>query len=210
MEIGTTFGAIIDQLQQPVTGSVRQSAPPAIVKPTNDRQCAMLRQWAESTPPSPPVLATADELLDCIEEMKANLPMQRMDDRSGQIKANTLASVLSEYTGEALAFLTCQAIRRLRWFPSVRDCLDILAEYRRPEPDQQVALRLCQEYQTEQFDRWFASLRAGREVGDVPDQWKRIAIERGALRRLADGSIVIRATYYGPFKSYQAAEAKAA
>lgn len=170
----------------------------------------MLRRWAETTAPSPPQPATADQLVDCLETMEANLPRQRMDDRSGQIKANTIASVLAEHSGEALAFLTYEAIRRLRWFPSVRDCLDILAEYRRPEPDQQVALRLCQDYQTEKFDRWFASLRAGREVGDVPDQWKRIAIERGALRRLADGSIVIRATYYGPFKSYQAAEAKAA
>ncbi len=170
----------------------------------------MLRQWAESTPPSPPVLATADDLLDCFEEMKANLPMQRMDDRSGQIKANTLASVLSEYTADALAFLTHQAIRRLRWFPSVRDCIDILAEYRRPEPDQQVALRLCQDYQTEQFDRWFANVSAGQPIGDVPEQWQRIAVERGVLRRLPGGTIVIRSKYHGPFKPYQAAEAKAA
>jgi len=170
----------------------------------------MLRRWAETTSPSPPVPATADQLVDCLETMEANLPRQRMDDRSGQIKANTIATVLSEYTGEALAFLTYQAIRRLRWFPSVRECLDILAEYRRPEPEQQIALRLCQDYQTEQFDRWFANVSAGHPIGDVPEQWQRIAVERGVLRRLPGGSIVIRSKYHGPVKPYQAAEAKAA
>lgn len=204
MEIGTKFVGIIDQLHQPVTASGRPSAPPVIAKPTNDRQCAMLRQWAETTAPSPPELATADQLVDCLETMEANLPRQRMDDRSGQIKANTLASVLSEYTADALAFLTYQAIRRLRWFPSVRECLDILAEYRRPEPEQQIALRLCQDYQTEQFDRWFANLKAGQPIGDVPEQWQRIAVERGVLRRLSDGSVVIRSRYHGPFKAWAA------
>jgi len=142
--------------------------------------------------------------------MRSNLPMEKMSARAGAIKVRTLTDFLADYSGAALADLAVKAIKRLRWFPSVRDCLDILDEERPPVSDQQIALRLCQDYQTERFDEWFAGLRAGREVGDVPDQWKRIAIERGALRRLADGSIVIRATYYGPFKSYQAAEAKAA
>lgn len=210
MEIGTKFGAIIDQLHQPVTGSPQRFAQPVIAKPTSDAQCNALRRWAESCPPSPPVSATEDDLIYYIEIMASVLPSKNVDMEAGARRVVAYAALLGTYSADALALMATEACRRLRWFPTPRDCLDILAEYRPPVSDQETALRLCQDYTTEQFDRWFANVSAGQPIGDVPEQWQRIAVERGVLRRLPGGPIVIRAKYHGPFKSYQAAEAKAA
>jgi hypothetical protein len=137
-----------------------------------------------------------------ISFMAATLPSKSIDDLSGKMRVAVYHSLLAGHSNEALAYMARRACETLDWFPTPRQCLDLLAEYRPPESPQSAALRLCHDYTHETFDRWLTNMRAGQPIGDVPDQWKRIAVEQGVLRRLSDGSYVNRAAYHGPFKPY--------
>ncbi len=179
----------------------------AISRPTTDAECTALRRWAESVSMQAQQPASPQQLSRHLMFMQAALPSKNVDEASGAMKVAVYASLLGSYCDEALAFMATEACRRLHWFPTPRQCLDIIAEYRPPVSDHEIALRLCQDYTTDQFGRWYANLKAGQPVGDVPEQWMRIAVERGAMRRLSNGSFVSRALYHGPVKPYLAGAA---
>lgn len=195
------FAAIVDQLRDPATASVQPSAKcPGLRLPTTDEECNALRERAQTSQPERPAAATIDQLARHLEFMAAALPSKGLDEMSGKRKAAVYASILGGQSNEALAYMARTACMTLDWFPTPRQCLDIIADYRPPVSDQEVAIRLCQDYTSNQFDRWIANLTDGQPVGDVPEQWKRIAVEQGAMRRLSDGSYVSRALYHGPYK----------
>jgi hypothetical protein len=192
------LAAIVARLPDHSTGSqVRFVKSPVITKPTTDTECAMLREWAQNTPVEY-YAATTDQLAKHLSFMAAALPSKGLDEMSGKMKVAVYASLLGGHTNEALAFMARRACQTLDWFPTPRQCLDLLAEYRPPTSDQERALALCQDYSTDKFNRWMTNLSEGQPIGDVPEQWMRIAVEQGAMRRLADGRYVSRAQYYGP------------
>ncbi len=171
---------------------------PAIVKPTSDTECAALREWAQATPVERQPPAGREALAKHLSFMAAALPSKGLDEMTGKMKVAVYASLLGEFSNEALAFMARAACQTLDWFPTPRQCLDLIADYRPPVSDQETALRLCQDYTSESFERWIGNVIDGQPIGDVPDQWKRIAVEQGAMRRLNDGSYVSRALYHGP------------
>lgn len=200
------FAAIVDQLRGPQTGSLQPSVKcPDLRHPTTDAECNALREWAQSTPADRPAAASMDQLKRHLEFMAAALPSKGLDEQSGKMKAAVYAALLGGQPNEALAYMARTACMTLDWFPTPRQCLDIIADYRPPVSDQEIAIRLCQDYTANQFDRWIANLSDGQPIGDVPEQWKRIAVEQGAIRRLSDGSYVSRALYHGPYKPAVAA-----
>ena len=101
--------------------------------------------------------------------------------------------------------------RARRWTGSrtPKQCLDLIGQYQPPMPAHEHALLACRQYTHSAFGDWLAELRDGAPIGDVPDHWKRIAVEQGDLRRLQDGSYVSRALYHGPAcRPYQATPAR--
>jgi len=146
--------------------------------------------------------ATRQELTKHLQFMAAALPSKNVDDTTGAMRAAVYASLLAGYSNDALRFMARTACATLDWFPTPRQCLDLISAYRPPVSDQETALRLCQSYTDAAFDRWLDNIGSGQPIGDVPEQWRRIAVERGILRRLSDGSFVARARYHGPFKPY--------
>jgi len=162
-------------------------------------ECDALREWAHSTTPLH-VPATRAELNRHIEFMNATLPSKNADVETGKMRLAVYFSILSGYTNEALAFMSRTACTTLDWFPTPKQCLEILAQYRAPISEQADAILICQQFTQDAFDTWLCNVADGQPIGDVPDQWKRIAVERGVLRRMEDGSFVIRSLYHGPFK----------
>jgi len=173
-----------------------------LVRPTTPDECRALLDWARSTqPPSLPA-ASNEQLAKHLAFMSAALPSKGLDEMTGKMKVAVYASLLGGYSNEALAFMARAACQTLDWFPTPRQCLELIADFRPPTSPQEIALRLCEHYTAEQFDRWLANIIEGQPVGDVPEQWLRIAVEQGAMRRLSDGSYVSRALYHGPTKPY--------
>ena len=166
--------------------------------PSTLAEADQLREWALTTVPAAAAAASADQLARHLEFMAAALPSRANDAETGRKRVAVYASILAGKSNEALAFMSRRACETLEWFPSPKQCLDILADYRPPETPQAAALLTCERFTEQAFAEWMRALRDGAPVGDVPERWKRIAVEQGDARRLDDGSYTSRRLYYGP------------
>lgn len=151
-----------------------------------------------------PVAAPANRIVKRIQYLDAMLPRRSQDEQAGKLRTAAYVTLLHGHSDEALEFMVREACRRFDWFPTAKQLLEILAEYRAPRSEQAQALIDCQHFADEAFAVWLGNLADGQPAGDVPDQWKRIAEEREHMRRLSDGSFVSRALYHGPTKPYVA------
>lgn len=165
-------------------------------KPTTIEECRILAAWVEAQPPHREVLATADDILRHIEFMAATLPSKRVDLGTGKDRTAVYVRVLMGRSKAALAHMSSEAFKRFEWFPVPAQCLALADEYRPPVDDRAAVLRLCEDTANDLFERWLANVGQGQPIGDVPDRWLRIAVERGTLRRLEHDRYVTRALYH--------------
>jgi hypothetical protein len=168
------------------------------VPPTTFEESRALREWAENQPLTVTNAAMPYQLTKRLQYMDATLPTRKSDDLNGEMRTTVYVSLLTGYSDEALAHMVRTACATLDWFPSPRQCLAILADYRPPASDRDTALRLCHDFAENTFSRWMANVADGQPIGDAPERWFRIAVEQGVMRRLADGKYVSRALYQGP------------
>lgn len=173
-----------------------------LAPPTTLEECRALKAWADAEPIRPPIAASRDQIETHLEFLSDTLPSQTIDDESGKRRFAVYVSLLGHFPNAALQHMSREACRTLKWFPTPKECLDLVKTYRAPTSDRDTALALCSDFTQNQFDAWLANVAAGQDVGDVPEQWLRIATERGPIRRLSDGSFVSRAKYHGPVKPY--------
>lgn len=160
-------------------------------------ECRELAAWAEDLPIPVRRPAPSDVIGRHLAFMDATLPTQRVDHETGKSRLAVYVSILRELTEPALAYMAREACKRCRWFPTPAECFAIAGEYREPPSERAETLRLCADRSSEIAERWIADPNL---AADVPDQWKRIAVERGTLRRMEGGTLVERAKYHGPFK----------
>lgn len=178
---------------QPSTNSL--AIRPALRVPETIEEARVLREWADAQPEGP-TPATTKQLATHLGFMAAALPRQAADEETGKKRTAVYARILGGFSNEALAFMSRRACETLKWFPTPKDCLDILATFTAAPGDKAKALSLCQQFWQSRFDQFIASLRdrtaTQADVDAVPEQWRRIAVERGFLRCVGDGAYVIR------------------
>lgn len=63
--------------------------------------------------------------------MLAVLPKRGSDELSGELLANAYRRMLGHHTKAEINFLTEQVLGRCKWFPTIAECVEILAEWRR-------------------------------------------------------------------------------
>jgi len=159
-------------------------------------ECDELREIALAMP-TEHIPAASSELAKQLQFIRATLPTQNSDEVAGQMRTAVYARILGGYTKEALSYMTQRVCRELDWFPTPRQCLAILADYRPPATRKDRALLLCANHTQAKFDEWIAALRNGEaELAGKPERWLRIATERGYLRCI-DGEYVQRQTTNG-------------
>lgn len=199
------IGATVVRLFERATDfSMPSTRRPIVGAPSTDEECRALQAWAEALPVERPTPASQNQIERHLAFMAATLPSQAIDDESGRKRFAVYVSLLTGFSDEALAYMARTACQTLRWFPVPVQCLDLAREYRAPVGQCEETLRLCHGFAQASFERWRADVAAGQPVGDVSDQWKRIAVEQGIARRLEDGSYVSRVAYHGPFKAWAA------
>lgn len=165
-------------------------------------ECDALIEWAEATqtPPRP----VGEIAFGKHFEYLSVLPSKNVDEALGEKSATVYYALLGGYSAGAISYLVRRATETLDWYPTPKQCLDIIAGYREPISEQDRALLLCREFAEEQFAQWLENIRNGQPIGDVPERWMRIAVERGAMRVLAVGRFVSRALYHGPVRPISA------
>lgn len=138
-------------------------------------------------------------LAQCLRAMLAVLPRKQDDELTGELFVRTYQRHLGSYPNAALSYLAQRATAQCKWFPTIHECLDILSGWQRSDGaamDQAGARVAVEREMQARMDDAFAAMKAGRimqaEIDALPDRWKRIAVERGHLRRDADGAYVLR------------------
>lgn len=167
---------------------------PALVAPTTDDEAKALKLWADAQPDKPEP-AAIDQLSRHLAFMAATLPSKTVDDHTGKMRTAVYARILGGYSNDALAYMARTACETLDWFPTPRQCLEILKGYTSPISDRERALMLCSAYSQVRFDDWIARLERGEvsqnEVDTIHERWRLMAWERGLLRLDGD-TLVIR------------------
>lgn len=179
---------------QELTGSLPPAgksltAKPTIRLPETVDEARALKAWAILQDDAP-ILASPGQLSRHLEFMAATLPTKAMDEEGGKKRVAVYARILGDFSNEALAYMARRACETLDWFPTPRQCLDILREYREPATDRDKALMLCHRFWQGRFEDFIAALKAGTATDDdvaaVPETWRKIAMEQGYLRWIAE------------------------
>lgn len=131
--------------------------------------------------------------------------MRSLDDDGGKLIAATYARMLGNYPREALAYMVERAIAELKWFPTVAECREMLADWRRDDgplhalrlANSRMAQRDRERVATAQEQHEDAMLRLQRgqmtqaEVDALPQMTAWAAEARGWLRH-DQGRFVLR------------------
>jgi len=145
----------------------------------------VLKAWADAQDDTPPP-ASASQLARHIEYIAATLPRQSVDDEAGEKRTAVYTSLLSGFSNRALAYMARKACETLDWFPTPRQCLEILQGYNAPPSEKDTALALCHRFWQGKFEDWIAAVKDGNvdqeTIDNAPLQWRKIAMERGFLR----------------------------
>lgn len=167
-----------------------------VERPTSDEQYQALVAAIPTLSTIAEAQASPSQFAKIFKYLADALPSRATDEESGRTKLTVYASILGHFSNDALAFMARRACETLDWFPTPKQCLEILRDYPAPQPPRATAERYCFEYRQAQMEGFLSALRDGTAttdmLGDKPDQWLRIANERGYLRKLPDGSYIIR------------------
>lgn len=164
-------------------------AKPDIRLPETIDEARALKEWADAQSDTP-TPASINQLARHLEYLAVTLPRQGADDETGEKRTAVYARLLGSYSNDALAFMSRRACETLNWFPTPKQCLDILATYRAPASEKDQALTLCHRFWQGRFEDFIALLKRGEASQDnvdaVPRQWRAIAMEQGYLRWIGE------------------------
>lgn len=160
-----------------------------------EAECRKLAIWAENTRQVEPK-ATPDQVAKHVGFLAATLPSKAVDEEGGKMKLAVYIRFLGEYSNDALAYLSEQACRTMDWMPTPHQCLQILKGYRKPVTPRDMAGLLVHKWAAEQFEGWLSQVKAGEitqaDIDGAPEKWRRVAAEQCLLRRLDDGTYILR------------------
>lgn len=166
-----------------------QMPKPAIRLPETVDEAKALKAWASSQDdrqrPASPLQITKH-----LTFLAATLPSKAQDDDSGKMRFAVYSSILSEYSNDALAYMARRACAELDWFPTPRQCLALIDQYRPPISEKDIALSLCHQFFQGRFEDFISDLKLGLATQDlvdaVPLKWRQIAMEQGYLRWISE------------------------
>ncbi len=124
----------------------------------------------------------------------AILPRRADDGAKGELRAAVYQRMLGHYPRQALGFMVETALVELEWFPSVKQCLDILGRWERRDDAvraQREAGNAARAEGRARFRDTMAALEC-RELDQaaidaMPQRMREIGAERGFLRLHEDG-----------------------
>lgn len=199
-QIAETLPAVTDRTD--ATGSNAPSTPISVFtavdfdhlpKRLNDTQLAQVEAIASARLP---VMAAADDkfIAGCLRAL-AVMPRRADDDTTGAVRAKMYQRHLTGFAPEALTYMVDEAIRSLKFFPSIAECRAILNTW----PNYQVAARQqarakvrAGRERTERMHEALRSLRQG-DIGSTdlagwPEGWLRVAATQNIARQDEDGT----------------------
>lgn len=131
-----------------------KSLPPALT----DEQFAKVKALAKSGPP--PLPGMGDKAFaEAMTMLAATLPRRKADDDMGEVHVRVYRRCLSHLSAPQLWWAVEQAIKQLKFYPSVKELLDIAEGWVRRDEDTEAHRLACHLARREANRRHVASLR---------------------------------------------------
>lgn len=163
-----------------------------------DTELARLERVAAAPLPTLPP-CDARHFDQCLRIMIAALPRQSSDELGGELLVAAYRRKLGHMPTDQINFVTDKALERCRWFPTIMECLEIAMTWQRNDDalrQQQNAVASIGCEKQARMDEAMTAMEAGTisqpEIDALPPRWQSIAETRSLLRRLDDGSYVLR------------------
>lgn len=139
--------------------------------------------------PAPPLIPAEHAfLIQCMRTL-STLPRRAEDETTAKIRLGLFQRHFGHLSREALAHLTERATATCAFFPTPKECFDILLGWQRSDDAHRAhgrAETLARREREARFDDLCARFRAGQveqpEVDALSERWQRILVERGFLR----------------------------
>ncbi len=162
----------------------------------DDETMALLREISTAVLPMP-VSCDDEHFSRCMKSLDI-LP-RRADDTGGPLRLKLYKRKLGGFENGALSYLVDKGLERFQFFPSIKECLDLLRAF--PNRDRDMGRRGHAKHliEREQQHRLHDTILAlqGREfsqteIDALPAAWKRIAAEKMLLWAWPDGRFTVR------------------
>jgi len=132
-----------------------------------------------------------------IKGMMSVLPRQSKDGAAGPLMVETYVRKLTRQPRGAVEFLWSRSVDTLRWFPTVAECLEIIAQWSPPATDLARVKSIADSRIRRERELRFADICAAVVRGEMtvdavsalPDQVKRILDARNLIRMGRDGEV---------------------
>lgn len=178
------------------TGSSELATVSSNVPRLDDRRMAELEAVANEPLPRP-VPCDAAHFAKCMRSLSL-LPSRADDETKGELRLAIYQRMLGNHPNAAISYLVERALAELNWFPSPKQCLDILADWREPVSEERrrrdIACNLIAGERAMRFEDAMNAMAArelhGEALDRLPERWKLIAVEKGYLRLAPDGFMV--------------------
>jgi hypothetical protein len=133
---------------------------------------------------------------NCLRSLSI-LPRRGDDEVTGELRVSLYQRHLRHLPRAAMTYLVDQALIRCSFFPSIRECQEIAAEWVRPEGKVRIgAERLARREREARFDELMTRIGRGdidqAEIDALPERTRMIAAERCLLLRGDDGAYRLR------------------
>lgn len=160
----------------------------------NDRQLAEMERVA-NLPLVAPAPCDAAEFAKLMRSLSI-LPSRSDDDLTGKLRLNIYHRMMGQYPRSAIAYMVETALATLDWFPTPKQCLEILSGWldrdavEHKHRTAMAASAVRQERQArlgEVLDALDRRALDQEKIDALPDQVKVIGSERGFLRLHDDG-----------------------
>lgn len=169
---------------------------------------AVLDQMANSSLPALPPCGDR-HFSQCMMVLMASLPKRASGDSDGALLIAAYKRMLGHYPAPAIDYLSAQALIRCKWFPTIAECSEIIAEWKRRDDRPLAAAKVRRELQA-RFDATLDALKrralSQAEIDALPDRTKRIGADKGWLWAWPDGRYTIRKGIDGLTEAEIAAE----
>ena len=200
--MGALLPGIVDS-QTGVTASPEPLTTPAALMDLttlpariDDETMGLLREIATAALPTP-VSCDDEHFARCMKSLDI-LP-RRADDTGGPLRLKLYRRKLGGFENGALSFLVDRGLERFQFFPSIKECLDLLRAF--PNRDRDAGRRghakslIEREQQHRLHDAILAMRRrefSQTEIDALPAKWKQIAAEKMLLWAWPDGRFTVR------------------
>ena len=182
----------------------------------DDDTLASVARWA-ATPPKPLALAERENVLQFIV-MLSDMPKRGDDDATGTVRTENM---IEHFTGKPLAMLLTWLVReahaRLTFFPTIKQLLDIAAEWERDDDatraratarakvEQELQHRLREARQKLKYERCDQAM-----IDAMPEPQRQILASERLLHRCPDCGTYTQGRGWHDFQQFIAQQAEAA